>query len=78
MTRRNLVERIVVGGYPEMAHRVDAGRRAAWFGSYLTTILQRDVRQLNQSNLSTPFPASNHITELLSPRVFRLGLRLNF
>ena len=35
------------------------------------TVLQRDVRRLNLSS-------SNHITELLSPRVFRLGARVNF
>ena len=36
------------------------------------TILQRDVTQLNG------YPASNHITEDLSPRVFRAGARFTF
>ena len=35
------------------------------------TVLQRDVTRLNRST-------SNHITELQSPRVFRLGARLSF
>jgi len=35
------------------------------------TILQRDVRRLNQS-------VANHITEIQSPRVFRLGARVTF
>ena len=35
------------------------------------TVLQRDVRRLQLAS-------SNHITETLSPRVFRLGARLNF
>lgn len=35
------------------------------------TVLQRDVRRLQLGS-------SNHITETLSPRVFRLGARLNF
>ncbi|HEX7192090.1 MAG TPA: hypothetical protein VF381_11030, partial [Thermoanaerobaculia bacterium] len=35
------------------------------------TVLQRDVTRLNRSS-------SNHITELQSPRVFRLGARLSF
>jgi hypothetical protein len=42
------------------------------------TVLQRDVRQLNRNNAGAPFAASNRITELQSPRVFRLGARLNF
>ena len=49
---QSLAERIIRGGYPEaLAHR-DAARRAAWFGSYVTTILERDVRDLsNVQNL---------------------------
>lgn len=35
------------------------------------TVLQRNVSRLNTA-------ASNHITELMSPRVFRVGARLNF
>jgi predicted AAA+ superfamily ATPase len=41
-----LVERIVAGGYPEVFARADAARRQAWFGAYVTTILERDVRDL--------------------------------
>lgn len=43
--RPDLPGRLTRGGYPEVA----AGsieRREAWFGSYLTTILQREVRDL--------------------------------
>jgi uncharacterized protein len=42
-----LVDRIVQGGYPEMLSRTTADRRQAWFGSYLTSILQRDVRDIS-------------------------------
>jgi hypothetical protein len=43
------------------------------------TILQRNVASLNASAGSTsPSAAANHITEVLSPRVFRLGARLSF
>ena len=41
-----LAGRIATGGYPEVRTRTDAARRQAWFGSYLTTILERDVRDL--------------------------------
>ena len=38
--------RIMGGGYPEAVGRVKEDRRSAWFESYITTILQRDVRDL--------------------------------
>lgn len=38
--------RLVRGGYPEAAERDDPERRERWFESYVTTILQRDVRDL--------------------------------
>lgn len=34
------------GGFPEAIQRKDPTRRAAWFGSYISTILQRDVQDL--------------------------------
>ncbi|MBI5387591.1 MAG: ATP-binding protein [Verrucomicrobia bacterium] len=42
-----LVERAVGGGFPEALARSDAARRSAWFGSYITTLLERDVRDLS-------------------------------
>jgi predicted AAA+ superfamily ATPase len=42
-----VVDRIVRGGYPEVLRRPGADRRHAWFGSYLTSILQRDVRDIS-------------------------------
>jgi uncharacterized protein len=41
-----VVDRILRGGYPEALIRTSAARRRAWFASYVTTILQRDVRDL--------------------------------
>src|SRR5664280_1713446 len=41
-----LAERIVQGGYPEVITRPSVERRQAWFGSYITTILERDVRDI--------------------------------
>ncbi len=42
----NLASRLVRGGYPEAVRRRADDRRAAWFASYISTILQRDVRDL--------------------------------
>lgn len=38
--------RLVRGGFPEAIQRTDDERRGAWFASYISTILQRDVRDL--------------------------------
>lgn len=46
--RRELRRRVLAGGFPEIQTRASADRRSAWFGSYLTTILQRDVRDLSR------------------------------
>jgi predicted AAA+ superfamily ATPase len=42
----SIAKRLSRGGYPELLRRTAPDRRAAWFGSYLVTLLQRDVRDL--------------------------------
>ena len=39
---------IVAGGFPEPVQRSTHRRRQAWFESYITTILDRDIRNLAQ------------------------------
>jgi len=41
-----VLDRVLVGGFPEAVARKSAPRRHAWFDSYVTTILTRDVRDL--------------------------------
>ena len=41
-----LAGRIARGGFPEAVARAPGARRRAWFNSYVTTILERDVRDL--------------------------------
>jgi len=43
---KELIRRMVTGGYPEVALGRAPTRRNEWFGAYLTTILQRDVRAM--------------------------------
>jgi uncharacterized protein len=43
--RRDYLDRVVRGGYPEAVRRSPA-RRAASFDSYVTTLIERDVTQL--------------------------------
>ncbi len=48
----DLVPRLTRGGFPEVQTRSRETRQRAWFDSYITTILGRDVRELaNVSNL---------------------------
>jgi len=51
-----LIERAIRGGYPEAAARASESRRHAWFGSYITTILQRDVRDISNIDGLTAMP----------------------
>lgn len=46
LDRAAYLRKIVEGGYPEALSRKTARRRDAWYGAYITTILQRDVRDL--------------------------------
>ncbi len=46
--RQDLVQRALRGGYPEALARINEERRRDWFDSYITTLLQRDVRDLAQ------------------------------
>lgn len=46
LNRDDYVERALRGGYPEAVRRVDLGRRARFFESYLSDLVTRDVRQV--------------------------------
>jgi uncharacterized protein len=45
LRRRDYLERVVVGGFPEELRR-SSRRRAAFFDSYLATLIERDVLEL--------------------------------
>ena len=44
--RAEMIERVLRGGFPPAVVRDDPERRSAWFSSYLTTLAQRDIRDL--------------------------------
>ena len=71
-TRAALIERVTRGGYPVIQQRSTDARRRAWFGSYLTTILQRDIRDFSNIEDLTSIP---RLLELLATRICGL---LNF
>jgi predicted AAA+ superfamily ATPase len=43
---RNLVDAVLVGGYPEMLRRQRPDRRQAWARDYIRAIVERDVRDI--------------------------------
>jgi hypothetical protein len=45
LRKRDYLERVVRGGFPEAVRR-SARRRAAFFDSYLTSLIERDVKEL--------------------------------
>lgn len=67
-----LAERIVQGGYPEVITRSSSARRRAWYGSYVTTILERDVRDIANVHRLRELP------KLLRLAAARAGGLLNF
>jgi uncharacterized protein len=46
LRRSDYIERALRGGYPEAVRRTDTGRRARFFESYISDLVNRDVRQL--------------------------------
>lgn len=46
MERKELWSQVLAGGYPEVLERSGAEAREYWFESYLTTLIQRDLRNL--------------------------------
>ena len=55
-TPHAILQRAILGGYPEVLGRTNAERRRAWYASYITSILQRDVRDLANIEGLTDLP----------------------
>lgn len=70
--KNNLANKVATGGFPEMLARKDRERQKAWFKSYITTILQRDVRDISNIEKLSELP------RLLSLFAARAGTLLNF
>jgi len=71
-TKQSLIRRVILGGYPEVQERRTSERRDAWFRSYITTILQRDVRDIANIEGLTVLP------RLLALLAARSGGLLNY
>jgi len=56
LSRAQLFERVVLGGFP-VAHGLPSARlRAAWFGDYVRTLLQRDLAELRRPGRLVDLP----------------------
>lgn len=71
LARNTLIENILLGGYPEILTRQTIERRYAWYNSYITAILQRDIRDIAHIEGLTQLP------RLLSLLATRTGCLLN-
>ncbi len=67
----DLKDVVLAGAYPEVIQRTKGKRRDAWFGAYITALLQRDVRDLANIDGLTDMP------RLLSLLAARVGGLLN-
>ncbi|CAK7059985.1 MAG: putative protein [Desulfovibrio sp.] len=47
LSKETLLEAMTLGGYPEVLSRSAPKRRAAWFDSYITTLVERDIRNIS-------------------------------
>jgi len=67
-----LVQNMIIGGYPEVLKRDTEIRRGKWFASYITAILQKDIKDLSNIEGLTQLP---NILQLLA---IRAGSTINF
>jgi len=65
LSRRSLCKVIIRGGFPEARSRATAERRDAWYRSYVSTLLSRDVRDLAAIEGLSELP---HLLRLLAER----------
>ena len=67
----DIFDRLLKGGYPEVQKRSQK-RREAWFGSYVSTLLERDVRDI------ADIEGSVQLRLLIEVLAIRSGALLNF
>ncbi len=65
----DIMSAVLAGGYPEVLARNTDKRRQAWFSAYVTTIVERDVRDLSNIQDLTAMP---RLMQLLASRTGQL------
>ncbi len=61
-----IVQMIVDGGYPETLTRKTSSRKSKWFESYISSVLQKDIRELSNIEGLSQIP---NILQLIGTRV---------
>ncbi len=61
----SLINAIKLASFPEITH-LDAAKRSTWFDGYITTILQRDVKQIAELEKAAVLP---HLLQILATRI---------
>jgi predicted AAA+ superfamily ATPase len=64
-TRRDQLDVIVEGGYPEAIRLRNAAARRGWYDSYIDTVIQRDIREFARIHEAGALP---RLLELLAAR----------
>ena len=67
--QEDIIDMIIKGGYPRSLFAKDQKDRLEWMGSYIDTILQRDIRSLSNIEGLTELP---HLLSILAERVGNL------
>lgn len=65
LSKIDYIERAVRGGFPDVVSRTDKRRRDAWFESYISTLIERDMRDLADIAHSNALP---RLLKLLAAR----------
>lgn len=70
ISRSQLFDRILIGGYPRVLQRENLERRFDWFASYISAILQRDVKDISHIENLAALP---NLLSLLAARSSSFG-----
>ena len=71
-SKEDIVDRLLIGGFPNMHKANDEEARQAWCDSYVSLTLQKDIQQLSQ------IEGLAHMPQLLQIIATRVGGILNF
>ncbi len=69
----DLTEQVLAGGYPEMLQRAGNPRRQAWARAYMTTLVERDIRDIAQIDQASQVPRLLAIMAQLSGQLLNLS-----
>lgn len=68
-----LVQNMIIGGYPEVLKRDTEIRRDKWFSSYITSILQKDIKSLANIEGLTMLPNILHLLAIRAGSTINLS-----